>query len=357
MHALVINEQGTAVHLEGELLLLSIKNNVVRKVRLAEIDEVLLFGRIELSNAAIHTLARRGVDILYLTLQGKFRARITGHRSTSASLRLEQLRRANDPDFCAAVTRAIVAGKITHQRNILLRAQRKLKDEDLANTLARMRMLLDRIPNESNLDVLRGLEGMGASFYFSQFGKLIADANLAFHGRSRRPPADPPNACLSFGYSILTSIVESETLRCGFEPNLGFFHQPHSNRPSLALDLVEEFRPFVDTLTVRLFNLKQLAATDFEIVGGPALDELLTEPEPDSNNTIPPQPHAKHGVYLNETGRKIFLKEFYSRLREKIMYPPRDGSFELRDIIREQIYLFARVIRGENDTYSAFVPS
>lgn len=354
MHALAITEQGIHVHIEGEMLLLRQAEQVLRRVRLAEINELLLFGRIEVSSAAVAALMRRKVDVVYLTRQGYFRARLVGAGSPSAALRLEQLRRALDPAFCVRVARAVAFGKVWHQRQILLRAQRRLQDEELAGVVGRMRLLSERLHNEDNLEVVRGLEGMAAALYFGQFGKLLLSPDLSFHGRNRRPPRDPVNACLSFGYTLLSNIVETEVLRCGLDPFLGFFHQPHPGRASLALDLLEEFRPFVDALVLRLINRQQLGPVDFERRGGPELADLMAE---EIGGESPGTPEdAGEGVYLADTGRRVFLAEFFRRLRERLFYPPRQGAFELRDIVREQVYHLARVVRGEQETYSAFVP-
>jgi CRISPR-associated protein Cas1 len=381
MHTLAITEQGTQVHVEGETLLLSRERQVLRRVRLAEVNQVLLFGRVEVSSAAIAILARRQVDVIFLTQQGYFRARLTGPASAQAALRLAQLRCALDPAFCLRVTKTRVAGKIIHQRQLLLRAQRRLRDEDLAEVLGRLRVLAEQCEQSPDLDHLRGLEGAAAALYFSQLGKLIRVPAFAFRQRTRRPPRDPVNACLSFGYVMLGTVVETEVLRCGLEPMVGFFHQPFHGRPSLVLDVVEEFRPLVDALVLRLINRRQLGPLDFERRGGASLEEILAETPSDgetapahreaalprdgsagaagepAGGTAVPVEEAGEGVYLAGTGRKVFLTEFFRRLRERLYYPPRQGTYELRDIVREQIYHLARVIEGKEGEYRPFVPT
>jgi CRISPR-associated protein Cas1 len=363
MHTLAITEQGTAIHAEGELLSLTKEGRVLRRVRLGEIDEIQIFGRVELSSGAIALLARREVEVIYLTQRGSFRARLAGRGTRSAQLRLAQLRQALDPAFCVRVSRAMVAGKVSHQRQLLLRAQRRLADPELAEVLGSLRLLAEQCPAESDLERLRGLEGRAAALYFGQLHKLVLAPEMPFAGRSRRPPRDPVNACLSFGYALLGTVVETEVLRCGLEPLVGFFHQPHHGRPSLALDLLEEFRPFIDTLVLRLVNRRQLGPLDFERHGGAELDEILAETPSEMEGEGPAAPpsatasqESGEGVYLGDTGRRVFLAEFYQRLRERLYYPPRQGSFELRDIIREQAYQLARVIEEQQDAYVAFVP-
>jgi CRISPR-associated protein Cas1 len=361
MHSLAITEQGTHVHVEGELLLLSREGQVVRRVRLGEVSQVLLFGRVEVSSAAMAALTRRKVDVVFLTRQGYFRARLAGPSSPHAALRLAQMKRALDPAFCVLVARAQVAGKITHQRQLLLRAQRRLRDDDLAEVLGRLRLLAEQAVRETDLDRLRGLEGMAAALYFGQFGKLLLSTELVFAGRSRRPPRDEVNACLSFGYALLGTVIETEVLRSGLDLMIGFFHQPQYGRPSLMLDVLEEFRPLVDALVLRLINRRQLGPLDFERRGGPALEEVLGAAPEEEAGGVPGGEEsaaaAGEGVYLADTGRKIFLTEFFRRLRERLWYPPRQGTFELRDVIREQVYHLARVIEDREPAYVAFVPA
>jgi CRISP-associated protein Cas1 len=387
MHTLAITEQGTHVQAKDDALLLCLSNKVVRRVRLGDIQQLLMFGRVEITSAALALLVRRKIDVVLLSRQGYFRARLCGPGSPAADLRLAQLRAALDPAFCLRVAQGMIAGKVAHQRQILLRAQRRLQDDDLAVVLGQLRVAAEQSCRQTGLDALRGFEGHAAALYFGQFAKLVLVPDVPFHGRSRRPPRDPVNACLSFGYALLGRVVETEVLRVGLDPYLGFFHQPHHGRPSLMLDLLEEFRPFVDALVLRLVNRRQLGPLDFDRALGKELEDILSEaPEPSSPaqetgtffsapcdpsmpNTLeagkkgacPPQgappEQAPHGVFLGDTGRRIFLAEFFKRLRERLHYPPREAAFELRDIIREQVYHLARVIEARDPTYLPFVPT
>lgn len=327
------------------------EQEVLRRERLGEVREVVLLGSVEVTSSVVAALARRGIDLLWLTRQGTFRARLSGPRSPQAALRLAQYQRSQDPAFAARLAGSMIAGKIAHQRQVLQRGQRRLQDDALADTLTRLRLLAEECQRGPDLDRLRGLEGQAAALYFGQLGKLVLVPDLPFQGRSRRPPRDPVNACLSFGYTLLGNVLESELLRCGLDPMLGFLHQPHHNRKSLALDLLEEMRPLVDTLTLRLINRQQLAPTDF--THAPVdVATYLAEEEDDPAGAPPPE-----GVYLNDTGRKIFLNEFYRRLREVLYYPPRQGKYALRDILREQGYHLVRVIEGTDAAYTPFLPT
>ncbi len=428
MHALAISEQGTTVHADGDTLVLRRGEFVLRRVRAGELDQVLLFGGVDITSRAMALLLRREVDLVLLTQNGNFRGRLCGRSSKNVQLRLTQYQRATDPAFCLSVARAIVAGKLQNQRQILLRAQRRLQDNDLAAALGNLRVLGQRAAECRDLDVLRGLEGQGAALYFGQFGKLIRNPAFQFSTRTRRPPRDPVNALLSFGYAVLGSTAETEVYRCGLDPMLGFLHQSAYGRPSLMLDLLEEFRPLIDTLVLRVINRRQVGERDFEQRGEKTAEETLaesappgaapagdgdegaefpwdepvepagrqTEDGPDPATTacqpavvrlrivpdgpgeanvpgeacgsaggVPPAAAAADGasapprepvigVYLNDVGRKVFLNELFRRLRERLYYPPRESTLELRDVLRHQIYHLARVIEAKDDVYVPF---
>ena len=287
MHTLSLTEQGTALHADGDMLVVHRGEAVLHRVRAAELEQVLIFGRIELSSGAIALLLRRGIDVVLLTSRGNFRGRLAGRVSKNVELRLAQYRRVSDPAFCVGVARNVVAAKIKHQREVLLRAQRRLQDEPLAVALGQLRLLGQRTEAAGNLDVLRGLEGQAAATYFGQFDKLLRSDQFRFERRTRRPPQNPVNACLSFGYAVLGSLAETDVYRCGLDPMLGFFHQPAYGRPSLMLDVLEEFRPLIDLLVLRLVNRRQLGPADFEQRTGQSLAEVLADDPPQGEPSEP----------------------------------------------------------------------
>jgi CRISPR-associated protein Cas1 len=403
MHTLAVTEQGVCLHAEGDLLSVRRGQTVLRQSRAGEIEQALLFGRVEVTSGALILLLRRNIDLVLLTADGRFRGRLVGRGAKNVQLRLTQYQQMSDATFCLAVARAIVAGKIRNQRQILVRAQRRLRDDELAGVLADLRLADRRVARCDDIEVLRGLEGQAAALYFGQFGKLLRNDEFQFARRTRRPPRDPVNAMLSFGYAVLGSVLETEVLRCGLDPMLGFFHQAAFGRPSLMLDLLEKFRPLVDSLVLRLVNRRQVAPADFIRRGDKTLQELLAE-EPGGAESFPTSaprdepapweddssarmeaenetgaageghdaepaagtsaqeeggangaPHHAVGVYLHDVGRKIFLKELFGRLRDRLYYPPRDANLELRDILRQQCYHLARVIEGKDAEYRPFV--
>jgi CRISPR-associated protein Cas1 len=211
-----------------------------------------------------------------------------------------------------------------------------------------MRSLLGDLETAPDLDTLRGLEGQAAALYFGSLGRCIRNPAFRFERRSRRPPRDPVNAVLSFGYTLLSMRLESLVLRAGLDPLVGFFHAPEHGRPSLALDLVEEFRTVVvDSLMLRLVNRRELAPEDFE--GAPRGREDDAEGDEDVDD-----PGA--GVWLADTGRRIFFRAWNRRLQETLYYLGRRQVLPLEDILLQQVYQVARLLRGEQDTYTPFTP-
>lgn len=354
MRQVVITEQGLHLSAEGNSLLISRSGIEVGRIRLGEVESLTLCGAIELSSGAIAVLSKMGLPVVFLTERGGFRARLWTRHGSDTQLRMAQLAACTDVNRSLGIARNIVATKVGHQRLILLRAQRKLKDEGLSSDLARLRGILPKVHAAASVPELIGHEGEAARIYFSHLNKLIRREGLSFTGRSRRPPLDPPNACLSFGYTILGGVVETEVLRRGLDPFPGVIHAPKANRPSLALDILEEFRPFVDALMIRLFNLGQLGPGDFEnpVVMDPEEVFLEDEEEPDAPHSVP----ISKAVHLNATGRKIFLTGFHTRLRDRFHYPPIGGSLALRDIIAAQVNHLARCFRDASVPYVGFLP-
>ena len=346
-------EQGLSVGLDGELFEIRKGEGLVEKIRVAEVSDVMVFGNISLSPACLAALLARGIDTIFLTARGRYRGRLVGPASKNVELRVAQFERWRDPAARDAAARAVVAGKIANQRNLLLRAQRELKLESLANAAAGMRRMLASLEEAKDGDSIRGAEGQAAALYFANLGACLKNPAFSFTRRTRRPPRDPVNAMLSFGYTLLNVAMESLVARAGLDPMLGNLHSPEYGRPSLALDLIEEFRPLVvDSLALRLVNRKQISPEDFEEPPGND-DTAWSDESASAEDSGGNKPRA---VWLGETGRRVFFREWGRRLRESIFYEPRQETRTLEDIMRYQVYHYARVVKGEDDAYRPFVP-
>jgi CRISPR-associated protein Cas1 len=358
MPTLALMEQGTRVAVQGELFLIERDSEeggerrrvVIQEVRMAEVDEVLVFGNISLTPAVIAALLERGTDTIFLSAHGRYRGRLIGKPGKNVPLRLAQLDRLRDPAAALPLARAMVGGKITNQRSLLLRAQREQKREDLAEAIAGMRRLAETLETSETVDALRGVEGQAAALYFGVFGKCLRNPEFRFEKRTRRPPRDPVNAVLSFGYTLLAMGMESLVLRVGLDPMVGVFHAADYGRPSLVLDLIEEFRPvLVDALALRLVNRRELAREDFEEFRDEADALAAGEEAPE------PEPGAGRPVWLGPTGRKIFFRAWGRRLRETHFYELRRQTLTLEEIMQQQVYQVARLLKGEAPRYVPFL--
>jgi CRISPR-associated protein Cas1 len=362
MPTLALMEQGTKLAVQGEVFSVEREGEVIQQVRMTEVDEVLVFGSVSLTPAAIAALLERGTDTILLTARGRYRGRLMGKPGKNVQLRLAQFERLRDPAMALALARAVVGGKIANQRALLLRSQREQastlrqaqgsaqgRREDLAEAIASLRRLLEMVETAETVDAVRGVEGQAAALYFGVFGKCLRNPEFSFTKRTRRPPRDPVNAVLSFGYTLLTMGMESDVLRAGLDPMVGVFHTPDYGRPSLVLDLIEEFRPvLVDTLALRIVNRRELAREDFEEFADEA-DALAAGEE--GGEAAP----AERPVWLGATGRKIFFRAWGRRLRETHYYEIRRQTLPLEEIMQQQVYQIARLLKGEVERYQPFL--
>ncbi|HWP34536.1 MAG TPA: CRISPR-associated endonuclease Cas1 [Thermodesulfobacteriota bacterium] len=350
MASLVLMEQGLTLAVDGGFFTVERAGQVVDRVRVSEVDEVLLFGNVHVTPAATAVLLARGIDTVFLSARGRYRGRLTGRPGRNVELRIAQFERLRDPAAALSFARAVVAGKIANQRALLLRAQREHGLEEVAAALASLRWVQQAVGQAPNIEAARGLEGQASAVYFGRLGACIRNPAFAFNGRTRRPPRDPVNAMLSFGYTMLATLVESVVLRAGLDPMLGALHAPDYGRPSLVLDLMEEFRPIlVDALVLRLVNRREVVPEDFE----QPPDEVEAVWAEEAEGAV--ASGSSPAVWLGETGRRVFFRAWSRRLQETHFYAPRRQRLTFEEIVQQQTYLLARVLRGEEEHYQAFV--
>lgn len=350
---LALFEQGLRVRRDGERLCVEREGQVLAHARLDELDEVLAFGDVQLTQPALLACLTREVDVQVLTARGEWRGRWVGRPGPRIEARLAQYARLSDRRAALDLARAVVVGKLSNQRNLLLRAQRGRPDPRVARAAAELRLRLGDAAAAESLEALRGVEGLGAAAYFEGLAACLRRPELPMQGRTRRPPRDAPNAVLSFGYTLLLGRVESAILRAGLDPYLGGLHAPRRGQPSLALDLMEELRPvLVDSLMLRLFNRRELAAEDFA-AATPARD-LLEDASDEAESG--PEASGGRGVWLGDTGRRIFFRAWGRRLNESCGYPPQGRALPYHEIVLQQVYHFVRFLLGEDRTYVPFVP-
>lgn len=349
MALFAVQRQGARLSVQAQAAIVVAGGETIVKKPLHEIDEVHLYGDVELTALARTELLRRGIDVLFLSERGGYLGRLVGATTGSAERRVAQLRWLLDPTRALGLAQSMVRAKLELQRGLLQRVARRDPERAHPAAIAALRVLLDRVATTQDADELRGVEGQGAALYYRGIASAIGDARFRFERRRRRPPTDPINACLSFGYTLLCRKVESALMRAGLDVGFGALHGATRGKPALALDLMEPWRVLVvDRLVLRLINRRQLdPLEDFE---DPGVDlDRVSDAEAD-------EPSDGPACYLAERGRTVFLRAWAELWRDAIVYPPREARFELGAILAMQAVELAQVFEGERAVFEPFVP-
>jgi CRISP-associated protein Cas1 len=328
MSTLYLVEQGATLRKEqGRFIVKSAGKETTgdpTEIPIEEIERVLVFGNIQISTQAIGACLEAQIPVIFLSQLGEYKGHLWSSEQNNIPLESQQFRQQNDLEFKLKMARAIVVEKMVNSRHLLLRLNRKrsLSEVDRAiESIGQAEDIYQQLAGMTTLEQIRGCEGAAAASYFAALGRLISNEGFSFTTRNRRPPKDPVNALLSFGYTLLFNNVLSLILAEGLNPYLGNLHG--SDRPCafLAFDLMEEFRsPIVDTLVMRLINQKILRPTDF------------TFPDRDG------------GIYLEPTPRRLFLKQFENRISTPIKYLDLAEPISYRRVIELQIQQYAKVL-------------
>jgi len=336
LNTLFVATQNAYLAKDGDCVLVRVDKETRLRVPVHTLDGIVCFGRVSCSPFLLGLCGRQGVAVTFLSRSGRFLARVVGPTSGNVLLRREQYRRAESHKDAAQIARAVVAAKIANSRAVLMRGLRDHPHSPGADTaersIRRLHALLDQLQHPLDLESIRGVEGDAARAYFGAFDALITAQRQAFPfaGRSRRPPLDNVNALLSFVYTLLVHDVRSALEAVGLDPQVGFLHRDRPGRPSLALDLMEEFRAVLaDRLALSLINLKQIQPANFH--------------------------QSESGaVRLNDQGRKTVILAWQKRKQQELRHPFLDESTTFGMMPHLQARLLARHLRGDLDAYPAF---
>jgi CRISPR-associated protein Cas1 len=330
-----LNTQGLRVGKSGEVLQVREKDALTQEIRIGEVSQLALMGNIQLSTQAVQALCVAGVPVCYFSQGGWFYGITTGLNVKNVFLRKAQHRLADEEWFAVLLARQLVAGKIRNQRTMLQRNH----VEPNALTLQQMREMAERAGQAENLEELLGIEGNAARLYFGDFGGMIKveageqlpeQFRFDFSRRNRRPPRDAVNALLSFAYSLLTKDCTIACYAVGFDPMLGFYHQPRFGRPALALDMMEPFRPLIaDSAVLSAINNRMVQPKDFVKAGS--------------------------AVSLTAAGRKGLLHAYELRMDTMVTHPLFDYRVSYRRLLEIQTRLLARFLNGEIGSYPVFL--
>ncbi len=347
-----VTEQGCSIAREGERLLIKKGKTVLHTLHMFKLDQLVLCGNVLLTPPATFYLLAQGVDTVFMTAGGRYRGRLQPPLSKNITLRCEQFKQLSDPQTALATARSIVVGKIGNLRASLMRLNRSRDGLSLEDHILGLKKLAERSSTASDLDSLRGFEGRSAVIYFQGFGQGFLAAGVTFEKRVRRPPTDPVNALLSLGYTLLFNTVMAAVSQVGFDPYLGALHSVEYGRPSLPLDLMEEWRPVIVVLSV--FNTRAITLQDF-IVQRPSREHLEDAPGDEEDWEGDAEDGAKAPavlpVRLTDAGFKKFLAQFERKMADKVRHHLTGRQLSYRDCIREQVRQFARVIRREESGY------
>jgi CRISPR-associated protein Cas1 len=303
---------------------------VQQTVRLMEVSHLSLFGNVQISTQAIRELCKRSVPITYFSSGAWFYGITTGHTHKNVLLRARQFQTAADSASSLRIARTLIASKIMNCRTLLMRNH----ENPPHRTIVELRELADAATEATTAESLLGLEGTAARRYFSCFNgmlKAATNTSLPFHfnERNRRPPKDPINALLSLAYALLVKDLTVKLLAVGFDPYMGFYHRPRYGRPSLALDMMEEFRPLIaDSTVLTIINNGIIKPSHFVSGAG--------------------------SVNLTAAGRRRFIKAYAKRMNHLITHPIFKYRITYSRVIEVQARLLARHLAGELDNYPPF---
>ena len=323
--------QGKTVRKRGERLeVWSHDEGKINEARIREVSKVCLYGGVEITTPATVELMQRNVPVLHFSHGGWFQGIYLGMSHKNVLLRIKQFQWAGDEEKSLSLSRKFVSAKIENCRIRLRRYD--LDAPEKMKTLESLSSLAKEAGNASSRQSLLGFEGAAASVYFSRFGSMlrVAEGTFSFEGRNKRPPRDPVNSTLSYLYGMLAKELFTTVLAAGFEPFLGFYHQPKYGRPALALDMMEEFRPVIaDSVTFALFNKKELTDKDFIRTG--------------------------IGISLTPEAKRKVVASYEQRMQKEIVHPIFGYKLSYRRVLEVQARLLSRVLSGELKEYPAFV--
>lgn len=337
LNTLFVTSEDVYLSLDGENVVANRDGMVAARYPLHTIQGIISFSYAGASPALMGECAERGIALSFCSPRGKFLARVSGENNGNVLLRRQQYRIADDPALSCRIARSMIFGKLYNSRWSIERTCRdhamRVDISKLKSVCTQLHDLLSPVDEEASLDSLRGLEGIGASAYFGVFDDMILGNKdvFYFHSRSRRPPMDRLNAALSFAYSLLSHDCAAALESVGLDAYVGFLHRDRPGRSSLSLDLMEELRPCIaDRFVLTLVNNRILSKKDFVQQDNGA-------------------------VFLNDTGRKQFLKAWQERKREPITHPYLGEKMPWGMVPYIQALLLARYIRGDLDAYPPFL--
>lgn len=335
LNTLYVMTQRAYVCLDHETVKVEVKGELQMQVPLHHLGAIVTLGNVMMSPFIMARCAEDGRAVVILDRNGKFKCRVVGKTSGNVLLRQTQYEAVRDRERSAAIARNMVAGKVKNARQILMRGARETTDADESAVLRKagdtLADALFHLKDATDIDHVRGLEGEAANAYFQVFDRMVKEEErpaFRMNGRNRRPPLDPMNALLSFLYTLLLNDCISAVEGVGLDSQMGFLHVLRPGRPSLGLDIMEEFRAVLaDRLALTLINRKQITEKHFEVRPGGA-------------------------TYLDDAGRKEVIMAYQKRKQDEFHHPVLDQKVPFGLLPHVQARLLARHLRGDLEQYT-----
>lgn len=337
LNTLFITSENAYLTLDGETVCVEIKKQKAGQFPLHTLESIICFSYYGASPALMGACARKGINLSFFNPFGKFLCRVIGESKGNVLLRKQQYRMSDDEESSCKVSKNFILGKVYNCRWSIDRTVRdhglRVDENKCRHTITLLTNAMNCVKEEDNLGVLRGFEGEAASVYFSVFDELILNQkeDFNFHGRNKRPPEDPVNAMLSFGYSLLSNDCAGALEGVGLDSYVGFMHRDRPGRKSLSLDLMEELRPvIVDRFVLTLINNRQIKKEHF----------IVSE---------------SGAVRFTDAGKKVFITAWQERKKAQITHPYLNEKINWGLVPHIQALLLARYIRGDIDGYPPFL--
>jgi CRISPR-associated protein Cas1 len=327
MATLYINQNDCLLKKVDERLIVVRDKEKLMDVQLIKITQVVIFGRVTVTPEVFSELSIRNISLSYLSEYGKYKTRLEPPLSKNVLLRISQYKNNLNDELKSKLAKEFVKGKLMNYRMAILQLQRENKDIDISSSINLIKEMIKKADLATDPDKIRGYEGCGSAEYFKCFPKFIKNPDFKFLKRERHPPPDSVNALLSLGYSLLRIDIESAINIVGFDPYIGYLHCDRYGRASLALDLMEEFRPLVvDSCIIQMINRKQLTPEDF------------SEDFPGS-------------VLLKDEARKTFFTCYTQRKQTEFRHPYFNYKVNYQRCFELQARILAKYLTGEIDEY------
>jgi CRISPR-associated protein Cas1 len=327
MATFYINQNDCLLKKVDERLIVVKEREKIIDIPMIKITQVVILGRVTVTPEVFYELSNRNIGLCFLNEYGRYKTRLEPPLSKNVILRIAQYKNNFDENLKNKLAKALVNGKLTNYRMALLQLQRENKEIDILSEINLLKEMVKKVNISEDLDQIRGYEGCGSAAYFKCFPKMIKNPDFVFNKRERHPPPDSMNALLSLGYTLLRMDIESAVNMVGFDPYIGYLHCDRYGRASLALDLMEEFRPLVvDSCIIQMINRKQMTSDDFteEFAGS---------------------------VLLKEESRKTFFKCYEQRKQTEFKHPYFNYKVNYQKCFELQARILAKYLTGETEEY------